>query len=228
MPGRVRCWWPRCSRATCRPRRRRTAAREAGAGRGSARAGEQAQPELRGERGGMERRALRARGHASGSSSSISRRLRAAERQRRVAIAHVAARLRALYESGDDDQNTTLGIVLGSSSVSDMLDRLDAARAVAAADKKLTDQATAARNRYAQAAAPRRKRSCGAERRVPAARPRAPAHRLRCSTSASACSPRVQSEVETLASARRRRPRRCGRPRSAPRHAPGSPPRRAR
>ena len=33
-----------------------------------------------------------------------------------------------------------------------MLDRLDAARAVAAADKKLTDQATAARNRYAQAA----------------------------------------------------------------------------
>ncbi|MGN6797092.1 MAG: NlpC/P60 family protein [Gaiellaceae bacterium] len=79
------------------------------------------------------------------------RRLRAAEKQRRIATAHVAARLRALYES-NDDQDTTLGIVLGSTSVSDMLDRLDAARAVAAADKKLTDQATAARNRYAQAA----------------------------------------------------------------------------
>jgi peptidoglycan DL-endopeptidase CwlO len=77
-------------------------------------------------------------------------RLRTAERQRRIAIAHVAARLRALYES-NDDQNTTLGIVLGSTSVSDMLDRLDAARAVAAADTKLTEQATAARNRYAQA-----------------------------------------------------------------------------
>jgi peptidoglycan DL-endopeptidase CwlO len=79
------------------------------------------------------------------------RRLRTAVKQRRVAMAHVAARLRALYES-NDDQNTTLGIVLGSTSVSDMLDRLDAARAVAAADKKLTQQATAARNRYAAAA----------------------------------------------------------------------------
>jgi peptidoglycan DL-endopeptidase CwlO len=78
-------------------------------------------------------------------------RLRVAERQRRIAMAHVAARLRALYES-DDDQNTTLGIVLGSSSVTDMLDRIDAARAVAASDKKLTQQATAARNRYALAA----------------------------------------------------------------------------
>ena len=78
-------------------------------------------------------------------------RLRVAERERRIAMAHVAARLRALYES-DDDQNTTLGIVLGSSSVTDMLDRIDAARAVAAADKKLTEQATAARNRYANAA----------------------------------------------------------------------------
>ena len=78
-------------------------------------------------------------------------RLRVAERQRRTALAHVAARLRALYEGGDDS-DTTLGIVLGSTSVSDLLDRLDAARAVAAADKQLTDEATAARNRYAQAA----------------------------------------------------------------------------
>jgi cell wall-associated NlpC family hydrolase len=78
------------------------------------------------------------------------RNLRVAERQERIAQAHIATRLRALYES-NDDQNTTLGIVLGSSSVNDMLDRIDAARAVAAADKKLADQATAARNRYAAA-----------------------------------------------------------------------------
>ena len=78
-------------------------------------------------------------------------RLRTAERERRIALAHVAARLRAIYEN-NDDQDTTLGIVLGSTSVSDLLDRLDAARAVAAADKKLTEQATAARNRYARAA----------------------------------------------------------------------------
>jgi cell wall-associated NlpC family hydrolase len=79
-------------------------------------------------------------------------RLQVAERQRRIAMAHVAERLRALYERGDDDSETTLGIVLGSTSMSDMLDHLDAARAVAAADKKLADQATAARNRYARAA----------------------------------------------------------------------------
>ena len=79
------------------------------------------------------------------------RRLRVAERQRRIANAHVAARLRALYENGDDS-DTTLGIVLGSTSVSEMLDRIDAARAVAAADKQLTDRATAARNHYATAA----------------------------------------------------------------------------
>ena len=78
------------------------------------------------------------------------RRLHAAERQRSVAIANVAARLRSLYESGDDDQST-LGILLGSSSVSEILDRIDAAHAVATADKMLTERATAARNRYARA-----------------------------------------------------------------------------
>jgi cell wall-associated NlpC family hydrolase len=79
-------------------------------------------------------------------------RLHTAERQRRIAIAHVAARLRALYESNDDDGQSTLGILLGSSSVSEILDRLDAARAVANADKKLTEDADAARARYAKAA----------------------------------------------------------------------------
>ena len=78
------------------------------------------------------------------------RRLRTTEKQRRVAVAPVAARLRALYES-NDDENTTLGIVLGSTSVSDLIDRIDAARSIADADKKLTDQLTAARDRYALA-----------------------------------------------------------------------------
>jgi peptidoglycan DL-endopeptidase CwlO len=77
-------------------------------------------------------------------------RLRTAEQQRRIAVARVAARLRSLYESGDEDQST-IGILLGSSSVSEILDRLDAARAVAAADRTLTEDATVARNRYAHA-----------------------------------------------------------------------------
>jgi peptidoglycan DL-endopeptidase CwlO len=80
------------------------------------------------------------------------RRVGAAERQRRIAVAQVAARLRALYENGDDESETTLGILLGSGSVSEILDRLDAARVVAAADKRLTEQAIAARDRYARAA----------------------------------------------------------------------------
>ena len=79
---------------------------------------------------GVERRAVRARRHAAASSSSTGAACARRERQRRVAIAHVAARLRALYESGDEDQST-LGILLGSASVSEILDRLDAARAVA-------------------------------------------------------------------------------------------------
>jgi cell wall-associated NlpC family hydrolase len=73
-----------------------------------------------------------------------------AERQRRLAVARVNARLVALYEGNDD--MSTIGILFGSSSVSDLLARLDAAHAVAAADHRLAVQTTAARNRYAAAA----------------------------------------------------------------------------
>jgi len=77
-------------------------------------------------------------------------RLALAQRARSVAVAELAARVRALYESGDEP--TTLGILLGSSSLSDLIDRLNAANAVARADRQLAAQTTAARNRYARAA----------------------------------------------------------------------------
>ncbi len=77
-------------------------------------------------------------------------RLRIATEQRRVAVARLARRVRELYES--PDQPTTLGILLGSSSVSDLLDRLETAQAVSSADHQLAAETTAARNRYAQAA----------------------------------------------------------------------------
>jgi cell wall-associated NlpC family hydrolase len=77
------------------------------------------------------------------------RALRIASVQKSVALARVRARLVALYENPSD--TTTLGIFLGSTSVSDILDRLDAAHQVEKADHELAVQTTAARNRYAQA-----------------------------------------------------------------------------
>ncbi len=73
--------------------------------------------------------------------------LRIAERQQRIAEARVKARLVALYESSDDP--TTIGILLGSSTVSDMLGRLDAAHTISSADHQLAVETTAARNTYA-------------------------------------------------------------------------------
>jgi cell wall-associated NlpC family hydrolase len=77
--------------------------------------------------------------------------LRAAERQRRIAVGRLEDRVVAIYESSDTP--TTLGVFLGSSSVSEILDELDAARHVADADRRLAAQTTAARDRYAKAAA---------------------------------------------------------------------------
>jgi cell wall-associated NlpC family hydrolase len=73
--------------------------------------------------------------------------LRLAERERRHAVARVRRRLVALYETGDNQ--TTIEILFGSTTLSDLLDRLEAARAVASADHELAVNATAARNRYA-------------------------------------------------------------------------------
>src|SRR5205814_1745505 len=74
------------------------------------------------------------------------RALRIASVEKRVALARVRARIVSLYESPAD--STTLGIFLGSTSVSDILDRLDAARQVEAADRRLAVQTAAARDRY--------------------------------------------------------------------------------
>jgi cell wall-associated NlpC family hydrolase len=75
--------------------------------------------------------------------------LRVAERQRRIAVARVRARLIALYESDDDE--STISILLGSKTLSDVLSRLDAAQAISKADHNLAVETTAARNRYAAA-----------------------------------------------------------------------------
>jgi len=76
--------------------------------------------------------------------------LAAAERARERAVARVRARLVAIYES--DDDNTALGILLGATTLSEMIDRLDAAQEIADADHRLAVDATRARDRYAQAA----------------------------------------------------------------------------
>jgi cell wall-associated NlpC family hydrolase len=76
--------------------------------------------------------------------------LRAAERTRAHAVTRVKARLVALYES--DDNPTALGIFLGATTLSGMLDRLDAAHEIAASDHSLAVQATQARDRAARLA----------------------------------------------------------------------------
>jgi cell wall-associated NlpC family hydrolase len=75
--------------------------------------------------------------------------LRIAERQRGLAIQHVKDRVVALYEG--DPGPSTLAIFLGAKSLGDLIDELQAAHAVAAADHRLAVQTTAVRNRYAKA-----------------------------------------------------------------------------
>jgi cell wall-associated NlpC family hydrolase len=76
--------------------------------------------------------------------------LRVAERARAQAVTRVRARLVALYET--DDNPTALSIILGSTTLSDMLDRLDAAHQIAASDHALAVEATQARDRAAKLA----------------------------------------------------------------------------
>ena len=72
-----------------------------------------------------------------------------ADKQRRIAVAHVETRIVQLYQSNADP--SVIAILLGSDNLTDALDRLDAEHAVAAADHQLALQTTAARNRYAAA-----------------------------------------------------------------------------
>ena len=62
---------------------------------------------------------------------------------------HVSQRVVALYES--DPAPSTLSIFLGSHSLGEVIDALDTAHAVAAADHRLAANATQVRNRYAAA-----------------------------------------------------------------------------
>jgi cell wall-associated NlpC family hydrolase len=73
--------------------------------------------------------------------------LRIAEHQRQLALEQVRRRLVGLYESSD--QPTTIGILFGSATVSDMIARIDAAQTVASADHSLAVETTRARDRYA-------------------------------------------------------------------------------
>ena len=61
--------------------------------------------------------------------------LAAAERARQLAMQHVSERVVALYES--DPAPSTLSIFLGSHSLGEVIDALDTAHAVAAADHRL-------------------------------------------------------------------------------------------
>jgi peptidoglycan DL-endopeptidase CwlO len=71
-----------------------------------------------------------------------------AERAQRHAEQLVQARLVTIYES---NQPTTIDVVLGSSSLGDLIDRLQAARSVATSDRQLAKQATQVRVQLATA-----------------------------------------------------------------------------
>jgi cell wall-associated NlpC family hydrolase len=75
--------------------------------------------------------------------------LRIAKQQRHRAIVQMNARLVGLYE--DPAPQTTIGILLGSTSVNDMITQFDAANVVSDADHRLALETSAARERYATA-----------------------------------------------------------------------------
>jgi cell wall-associated NlpC family hydrolase len=75
--------------------------------------------------------------------------LRVAEKQRRLAIQRLTQRVVALYEG--DPAPSAIAIFLGARSLSDMIDELQTAHAVANADHQLAVQTTEVRDRYARA-----------------------------------------------------------------------------
>jgi peptidoglycan DL-endopeptidase CwlO len=74
--------------------------------------------------------------------------LTVAERARRHAEQLVQARLVTIYES---DQPTTIDVVLGSTSLGNLIDRLQAARSVATSDQQLALHVTQVRDQLAHA-----------------------------------------------------------------------------
>jgi peptidoglycan DL-endopeptidase CwlO len=73
-------------------------------------------------------------------------RLGTAKQQQAKAIARVRARVVALYESSD--QPTTLAVLLGSSTITQMIDQINAVHAVAAADHDLAVETSRVRADY--------------------------------------------------------------------------------
>jgi peptidoglycan DL-endopeptidase CwlO len=71
-----------------------------------------------------------------------------AQRAQHHAEQLVQARLVTMYES---NQPTTIDVVLGSTSLGDLIDRLQAARSVATSDRQLAQQATQVRDQLATA-----------------------------------------------------------------------------
>ncbi len=84
--------------------------------------------------------------------------LRIAKHQDEIAVARVRARVVALYEGSDP---TTIEVILGSATLSDILDRMETANAVVASDHRLAAQTAATRARYTAAVA----RTAALERR---------------------------------------------------------------
>ncbi|HZW76136.1 MAG TPA: NlpC/P60 family protein, partial [Caldimonas sp.] len=74
--------------------------------------------------------------------------LAVAEQARRQAEKMVQARLVTIYES---DEPTTIDVVLGSTSLGDLIDRLQAEQSVASSDRQLAQHAKAVRDQFAQA-----------------------------------------------------------------------------
>ncbi len=74
--------------------------------------------------------------------------LTVAERAQQHAQQLVQSRLVTIYES---NQPTTIDVVLGSSNLGDLIDRLQAARSVATSDRQLAQQATRVRDQLASA-----------------------------------------------------------------------------
>jgi cell wall-associated NlpC family hydrolase len=75
--------------------------------------------------------------------------LRVAEHQRRLAMLRLTDRVIALYEG--DPAPSAIAIFLGAKSLSDMVDELQTAHAVAASDHQLAVQTTEVRDRYVKA-----------------------------------------------------------------------------
>ena len=158
------------------------------------------------------------------------RALQRARRQSRIADRRLAQRLVAIYEGGEP---TLTQVLVGASSVSDLIDRLEAAKEIAAYDRRVADQARRSRDRLAEArlrlqAAQRTQRATlaalGAERRQIGAML---AHRRRLLAS-------IQSEIAAIkareAAQQRQqppspppRPAPRRRPRLRPRSAPATP-----